>query len=700
MQLFGNVESIYIKRKGWFLMKKCLCFLIILAMLMPSIFVSADTAASKRVEDVLVMVKEKIQIPDELTEFSSYTSSRNDKEIFTFLWQDKDGKAHIEITADDKGRITDYYAFDSTLKTDKKITVLSKKDIVDFAENFLRKTVPEAFVDANDCLAFDEDSWNVSNLNYNLTYKRIRSGIDVKDNYASIRIAVYDDVAYVRNMNLNIKFDAEFDDAFDEKLEYIEKYKESFPIELIYKSDYRAVKDGEEDKAVLVYRYKNNDAGYILATDGEAAKEDAFDEIFASGGNSLNMGATEDSTARKEMLTEAEIEELAEIEDLISKEEVEKILKKLPYVGLDNSLKLTSFDVRKNNDRYELSLAYENEKKDSYLSATVDGRSKEILNLYQRLPVDSEKDIELSETQKNQAKTKIESFLKTSSPKTAEFREEHFDSYGSAVNYSLDRYVNGIRYIDNSISIRFDARNNKILNYRLNFDNDKSFPKPDGIVEAKKAHNNILELSSLEKIYVHSDGKYRLCFGVKNESAEIDAFTGEEYKLYKAPESFKYSDIKGHWAEDEINKLAEVQIGFEGEKFAPDEAIKQSDLLKIFAAGTRHKSYLDFDTEELYRILIDEEVILESEKNPESQVKREDAFVFMIRLQGLEKVAKLSEIFKVSYADQDLLTKEKTGYAAILTGMNIICGNGGKLRPKDNITRAETAVMLYNYMIK
>ena len=47
-----------------------------------------------------------------------------------------------------------------------------------------------------------------------------------------------------------------------------------------------------------------------------------------------------------------------------------------------------------------------------------------------------------------------------------------------------------------------------------------------------------------------------------------------------------------------------------------------------------------------------------------------------------------------------LYKKEKTGYAAILTGMNIICGNGGNLRPKDNITRAEAAVMLYNYMTK
>ena len=681
-------------------MKKCLCILIIVAILVPNILVSADTAASKQVEDILVLVKEKVRIPKELTEFSSYTSSRNEKGTFTFLWQDKDGKAHIEITADDKGRIFDYYAFDSTLKTDKKITVLSKQDIIDFAEKFLRETVPEAFADTNDCLAFDENSWNVSNLNYNLTYKRMKNGIEVKDNYASIRIAVYDDVAYVRNMNLNIKFDAEFVDDFDEEFDYIEKYKEKFPIELIYKSDYRPLKDGEEDKAVLVYRYKNNDAGYILASDGEIAKEDTFDEIFAGGGNSLNMGVTEDATLRKETLTEAELSELSKIEDLISKEDAEKILKKLPYVGLDSSLRLISFDIKKNNDRYELSLSYENEKQDKFLSATLDGKMKEILNLYQRLPIDSEKNTELSESQKNQAKTKIEKFLKLASAKTNEFQEESFDTYDSAVNYRLDRYVNDTRYIDNSISVRFDAKNDKILNYRLHFDDNKSFPEAEKIVEKEDAHNKLLEIANLDKIYVHTDGKYKLCFGVKNNNTEIDAFTGEKYQSYKTSENFEYSDITGHWAEDAINKLSEVQIGFDGEKFTPDDAIKQSDLLKLFAAGTRHKSYLEFESEELYKILIDEEIISGSEKNPDSAVKREDAFVFMIRLQGLGKVAKLNEIFKVTYADQELLTKEKTGYAAILTGMNIICGNGGKLRPQDNITRAEAAVMLYNYMTK
>ena len=101
----------------------------------------------------------------------------------------------------------------------------------------------------------------------------------------------------------------------------------------------------------------------------------------------------------------------------------------------------------------------------------------------------------------------------------------------------------------------------------------------------------------------------------------------------------------------------------------------------------------------LYENFIYDGILAEEEKNPDGQVLREDAFVYMVRLDGLDKVAKLSNIFKVEYADGNLLSEGKIGYPAILTGMNIICGNGGYLKPKTPITRAEAAVMVYNYMI-
>jgi len=197
------------------------------------------------------------------------------------------------------------------------------------------------------------------------------------------------------------------------------------------------------------------------------------------------------------------------------------------------------------------------------------------------------------------------------------------------------------------------------------------------------------------------DGVYKKCFTVKKQGTELDAFTGKEYispYINQSVLEYKYSDIEAHWANEKINKLAEVQIGFEGEKFNPDEPISQYDLLRLFAAGIRYRSYLDFSEDELYRILEDEDVITSTERNSGSTVKREDAFVYMIKLDGLDRIAKLDSIFKVKYADGHLVSDGKIGYPAILTGMNIICGDGGNVRPKDEITRAEAAVMVFNYM--
>ena len=68
--------------------------------------------------------------------------------------------------------------------------------------------------------------------------------------------------------------------------------------------------------------------------------------------------------------------------------------------------------------------------------------------------------------------------------------------------------------------------------------------------------------------------------------------------------------------------------------------------------------------------------------------------MYMVKLDGLDKVAKLQDIFKVEYADGNLISKGKIGYPAILTGMKVICGNGGKVRPQDEITRAEVVEIL------
>ena len=109
--------------------------------------------------------------------------------------------------------------------------------------------------------------------------------------------------------------------------------------------------------------------------------------------------------------------------------------------------------------------------------------------------------------------------------------------------------------------------------------------------------------------------------------------------------------------------------------------------------------YDGYTTEELYDRLVRDGYITEEEKAPESQVKREDAFVHVIRMAGLERVAKLTEIYRVTYGDQAELSEGKLGYAAILSGLGVICGDGGNLRPQDALTRAEAIALAHKYLL-
>ena len=126
-------------------MKKLISTILAVTMILSCITVFADSNISDEMKDVLIKVKQKIDIPEDYTEFTPYTSQQNNKTNYSFLWQNKDGNAHIEVSADEEGRVLSYYSYDNSLKSDKKLTGWSKGEIIDYAEGFLKKIAPEAF---------------------------------------------------------------------------------------------------------------------------------------------------------------------------------------------------------------------------------------------------------------------------------------------------------------------------------------------------------------------------------------------------------------------------------------------------------------------------------------------------------------------------------------------------------------------------
>lgn len=683
------------------MMKRTMAMVLSMVMLLISVPVFAAQEDSEKMQEVLLLVKEKIHIPEELSDFSWDVHEYNEKVSYRFSWTSPDYEKSMSVSCDDQGRITNYYQ--NTFKvSDKKLSGISKAELIAFAETFLRTTVPEAFVDDTDLLVYNEESYHVSgNLMYNIGFERQKDGIRVKDNNAEVYLCVVDEEIRVRSMYAQVAYDAEFDEKREDMADYQEKYQELFPVQLIYRDKYQPLAKENEPHfvPVLVYRIKDDNAGYMSSSTGEIITEDPFDEDYKAAPEAedsvVNMGAAGGSS-----LTPQELEELNKVKDLLRYQDIEKAVRKLPYLDLSDKLELNNNNLYKDEfGDYYFELDYSNEDENNYWYFNVRANAKtgEILALSGNSG-QYEEEKELTSAQKLSAEKKMAEFLNAvAKEKLTETEKVHGYTYGTTISDSYVRMVQGVPYINNGIQITFDGKNNVVRNYTLNFTKG-NFANSKDAMGAEKAYEKILEYAPIQPVYIKSGGVYQKVFTLSRNSVSIDAISGEDQnREFKT--DYHYDDIAGHWIEDAAIKLAEIQVGLPEDKLEPEKAISQVEFLRLLSSAVMGQYYQEYTDEELYNELIWNGCISKEEKAPESQVKREDAFVYIIRMTGCEKVAKLTDIYRVTYGDQTELSQGKIGYAAILSGLGVICGDGGKLRPQDTLTRAEAMALAYKCLL-
>ncbi|MFA7637017.1 MAG: hypothetical protein WCX81_04565, partial [Monoglobales bacterium] len=84
---------------------------------------------SMSMEQALISVKSKIEVPSSLDIFESSMYTNNNKLTYNFYWRDKDYKSSLQIMSDSKGRITDYNYYSDSMSRpsqDKKLPAVSK----------------------------------------------------------------------------------------------------------------------------------------------------------------------------------------------------------------------------------------------------------------------------------------------------------------------------------------------------------------------------------------------------------------------------------------------------------------------------------------------------------------------------------------------------------------------------------------------
>lgn len=180
----------------------------------------------------------------------------------------------------------------------------------------------------------------------------------------------------------------------------------------------------------------------------------------------------------------------------------------------------------------------------------------------------------------------------------------------------------------------------------------------------------------------------------------------EETNSSNLPSQNTKSDISGHWAEDTIKSLSEkgIMTGYENGDFKPDNNISRAEFTKLIVVMLSLDESYDFEFSDVkadkwYAGFIGaaykNNLIsgFDSKFNPDSNITREDAVTIIYRV--LESIGTEIKEKEVTFDDKDDISQYALEKVGALSNLGIIKGDNNAFRPKSNITRAETAAILY-----
>ena len=276
--------------------------------------------------------------------------------------------------------------------------------------------------------------------------------------------------------------------------------------------------------------------------------------------------------------------------------------------------------------------------------------------------------------------------------------------------YYFYRYHEGIKHVDNYLRVTIDLRNGQIQRFYANWNEDLEYDPLNETLDRDTALDISLDQADVELIYAkpdYSKNDYQLTYSLNHKTNYISAISGEyvwsdasEYVPYMVQGSAVANDIAGHYAEEQIKTLLYYNVlGLEdgAESFRPDDIITKRELAS-FVASLRRKSYVPVASgvDSLESSGIAEEGELESD----DPAKREDGVKYIINALGYKEVAMLEGIYTTPFLDEAEISQGYIGYVALAKGMNIISGDeNSRFNPQEGLTRADAAIMIYNYLV-
>ena len=673
--------------------------------------VFGESTYDKDLEDVILRVKKLFYISDSYDTFNSQINSNDNGVYFYLNWSDsKNELPNINVNTDSKGNINSYNVYNvDYIKPSTNNPNITRDEALIKAKQFIQRIDPKIYMEAR--LEDNIQIINAQDTIYSFSFTRFIGDIPYPDN--SININVDKFTGEINNYYANWEKEVAFPNV--EKVISIEDGKQAFKdkigLELMYKYYYRLFKmtdNNQETKFYLAYSLKENNKA-IDAITGESINLGYFGPMMRSEKEMAAGGEGGISPQER-----ADIEKLSGILDVY---EIEK--KSRETLGLDISYKLQSsnlYSSYKNPGEFQWSLYFVNDIDENNLltaDITLNAKTSELISFYRDNGYNSKEKATISKTQALEMAQDYLSKIQPVKAKEVELVEVDLQDNQLSYYFKFIRKVEDIYVESDSISIGIDAVNNEISSYSLDWYNGTLPPKGDTI-GLDKAYgilfNDIGYRLKYATIYKYEkSGKQtkeiKLVYSIDpNKIVNMDAHSGTllDYagEPYKDNKPINYTDVDKSYAKDKIKTLSEYGVGFNSDKFNPRAKIKQKDFIfLLFKSMNSYRTETEEDIEQIYKELINSQIMLEAEKSLDKIVTKEDAVKFVVRAMGYGKVAEISNIYIDLFPDSKEIQAGYKGYLNIAYGLGIIKGDGtGLIRPNYELNREDAASIIYNYM--
>ncbi len=706
---------------------------------------SATSDASQvEMKQALTIVKKRIAIPKDVSEFDYSTGESYGTRSFTFTWTTPDNatqyrRIRVSITG---GIITSYS--DSKNKTqyseNPTLAKLTDEQILSKAKGYIKQLNPGIV----DSIKLELGSLGLFNNTATVRFNRYENGVLVSGNSGSVTIDK--NTGALTSFNASWWENADFADpktAKSEK-EIQEIYKNLCNLTPYYKiySDYnyneKTGKGEWTQKVGLVY-----DSDMHSEIDAFTGKKSTIWEDMnkAEGtryyGNYYDDAVTEECVEEEAALEEGgveftpeELEKIQQDENLVKTDEAFKQLKNDKFVALTDDYELKSYDIyyetdeKTDEETFYVSLRYAVKKdlRDNYkgyknVNVRINGETGEVLDFSKYSGSGNLPKLDVAKANKianEAAKTyskDIFSGYKADSANTAPVqswkngKETHYESSRS---FRFNRYVNGIQVWGDSINVSVDS-NGVVTGYSVNHTEDVTFPSAD-ILSESEAFDKLYTQQDFAYYYdgwITQDGKVKTYLIYKMDNFYLNAKTGKvcnwngsEKTTYVSARDVKYSDIKDIKQKEAILALQKYGIVLTNDsKFKPNELISESDFMNLMSNVLG--GYVAIDVEEV----VEEETAseaykkkLEAEKKDKAETTMREAAVMFGKIYLPENIAKMN-IFKSPFSDVKDSDAE-AGYLAVAKEKGFVSGTNGKLGGSSTITRAEAVQIMYDYLKK